>query len=244
MKSETVQTRKSTEGQRSDILQLLLQSIPKDLSYDDAQFGIIGAKKSFKDDIRAVFEKHSVEPTKKLLNKWQQFYKTEFGIECDFSKLKVPAKPEGLYRLIVIAKGVTAQQVYNRCAQLFNCWKYTDRSLDEVVIINERDSKNGHYAIWVRDVVEADEVHKNKSAKAIQQANLKTETLLERLLHELDYYQETGKYLDVNNITLCAGSRSSGGFVPCVGWSDDGLKVVWCNPFYAFVVLRVREVSS
>jgi len=104
--------------------------------------------------------------------------------------------------------------------------------------------KNGTYAIWVRDRVEADEEHKNKSAKDLANGNISGETLLERLLHELKYFLETSKHLDLTNITLCSGSRDSDGSVSDVGWRGDRLCVDWDGPGLAVGILRAREVVA
>lgn len=52
---ETV--RKMTDGQRSDIIATMVAAIP-DLTFDEAQRGVIGNKGPFVADIRAVFERH------------------------------------------------------------------------------------------------------------------------------------------------------------------------------------------
>ena len=44
-------------------------------------------------------------------------------------------------------------------------------------------------------------------------------------MFELEYFKKNGKHLDVDNITLCTGSRCSGGNVPGVGWGDARLSV-------------------
>jgi hypothetical protein len=179
-----------------------------------------------------------------MVSDQEAFYRSKFGMWRDFSKVTIPLCPEGFDRLIIVPEGMTAHIVYDQCSQLFPCWKYTDRSLDEAVPENERDPKNGTYAIWVRDRQEADVEHKNKSADQIMREELTTETLLERLLHELVYFKETGQHLDIENVTLCAGSRDSNGDVPSVHWSGDELEVSWCDPVDADDVLRAREVVA
>ena len=128
---------------------------------------------------------------------------------------------------------------------MFPCWRWTEDNFDKIVIYNERDAKNGPYSIWVRDEVEADEKYKNLSANQIKGMNIKTETLVERLIHELKYFQETGKHLDIKNITLCTGSRYSDGNVPYVCWNDDGrLRVHLCGTDGCHDNLRSREAVS
>lgn len=68
-------------------------------------------------------------------------------------------------------------------------------------------------------------------------------TLRERILMELAYFEETGKHLDVDNITLCAGSRNRYGGMPTVYWCD-WFNVGWYYPSYRDSYLRSRSVVS
>jgi len=181
------------------------------------------------------------------LESWETFYKKFFDINVDLSGVKIPERTDEqkkeFTRLLVIAKGLTNNQVYDACAKQFPCFRHNE-DLDKSVPTNERDPKNGTYAIWVRDTVEADEVHKNKSADMIKQANLTTETLLERMIHELVYFSETGNHLDVSNVMLCSGSRRSDGTVPSAGWSDGNFQVCWYFAGLECDFLRVRKVVA
>ncbi len=211
MKNETV--RKVTEPQFKDLHATLLQCIPADLSFDDAQ-------------------------------EWRQFYRDEFGMDCDFSQIRFPEHRDGFDRLLIIPEGLTAECVFQQCKQRFNCWKFTDSSLEHAVPTNDRNPANGSYAIWLRDRVEADEELADKSANDLKAAGIQGVTLIERLLLELKYFKETGKHLDINNWTLCSGSRYSGGNVPFVYWGGDELSVYWYHPDYSSDDLRSREVCS
>jgi len=182
------------------------------------------------------------DDAKPKVQEWQSLYKELFGLDKDFSNLQIPQQPEGFTRLIVVAQGMTPNRVFNKIKELMSAWKYTD-NLDEVVSIRKADRD---YAIWVRDRVEADEELKNKSANDLQKENVNSITLEERLLLELKYFRETGKYLDVQNVTLCAGSRRPGGRVPGVFWGrwDGGLCVFWFFPVGAGGCLRSRTAVS
>ena len=199
------------------------------------------------DAIKAGQAKIVVEWLKQLeidLSVWVAFYQKYFGLTADFSGLKIPSKlTDGNWRLLVIPQGLTNNQAYDACAKQFTCWRYTD-DLDKVVPTNERNPKTGSYAIWVRDIVEADPVHKNKSADTIKEVGLKTETLLERMIHELVYFSETGKHLDVSNITLCSGSRYSDGGVPGAGWNDGEFRVGGASAGNRGAGLRCREAVT
>ena len=160
------------------------------------------------------------------------------------SGILIPKKPTvGEWRLIFIVLGLFNNKVYDACKRKFLCYKSTD-NLDAGVPKNDRDPKNGTYAIWARDTVEADEVHKNKSAMYLAQKNIKGITLLERMILELKYFTETGKHLDVDSWTLCSGSRSSDGNVPDACCIDGAFKVGWSNVESIGNILRSREVVS
>jgi len=173
---------------------------------------------------------------------WRKFYLQHFNFNLNFIRTQVPIKPmDGKWRLLLIMEGLTNNLVYNACDKKFPCYKYID-DLDKDVPKNERDSKNGNYAIWVRNTVEADEVHMDKSAVMIAKEGLKTETLLERMLHELVYFTETSQHLDVSNVTLCCGSRVLPGGVPYIDWCDGRFRVSWDGTEHRDELMRPREV--
>ena len=162
-----------------------------------------------------------------LIADWQKFYQDEFSLTTDLSAIRVPGSRNGFGRTLYIAQGITTQKVYDRCAELFPCWKYTSESLDTAIPANDRYPTNGSYAVLVRDRVEADREHRNKSADDLKVAGILGIVVLERLIFELKYFRETRKHLDISNITACTGSRDFGGRVPCVDWCDGELKVGW-----------------
>jgi hypothetical protein len=175
------------------------------------------------------------------LQEWDSFYKKHFGFTP--GDVVVPSHQEGFDRLIEVAGGLTQNQVYDACAKQFKCWRYID-DLNSGVTTNDRDPKNGAYAIWVRDRQEADEENKNLSADQLEVQQVKGITLLERMLYELKYHDETGKHLDIRNWTLCSGSRFSDGRVPFASWFDDKFVVGWYRPHFRDVRLRTRSVVS
>ena len=178
---------------------------------------------------------------------WGTFYKNDFNLAMDFSGLCIPKCPGVGWRLLIIAQGLGLELAYQISKQVFGkAWKYYDQPLDVVITKNERSNKDGAYAIWVRDGQEADEIHKNKSAIQVGKEKLSTETCLERLIHGLKFFRETGKQLDVETITLCSGSRGGDGDVPGVGWGGYYVRlfVGWLGPGGAGGGLRAREVVS
>ncbi|MFA4871675.1 MAG: hypothetical protein WC610_01245 [Patescibacteria group bacterium] len=176
------------------------------------------------------------------LASWKKFYQEYFGLELDPSNLKIPEQQPGFDRLIVVAKSLTPNQVYDMCAKHFPCWRYVD-DLDKAVSTNDRLATET-YVIWVRDRAEADEENKGKSANTLASENHKGITLMERLVLELECFSETGKHLDVKNLTLCAGSRYAGGDVPSAYWHNGRFHVDYSRPSGAHFGSRARSVVS
>jgi hypothetical protein len=174
------------------------------------------------------------EPDIDMIEEWNKLYDS-FGKKSSKSK-------DDFTRLIVVKKGATLNEVLAECKKRFNVWCYGN-DLDKIVIQNDRIADKD-YEVLVRNTIEADEEYKNMSANDIRKKGIKGVTLLERLLLELKYFDETGKHLDMNNITLCTGSRGADGRVPGVAWLavDDELRVHWYNPGSSLGYLRAREV--
>jgi len=143
----------------------------------------------------------------KLLVNWQAFYHN-LGINCDLSDIRIPDDPGGFGRVIIMAQGITPQLAYDLCAKNFPCWKYTNDSLDKIVT-SERTTKDGPYAIRIRDRIEADEELRNRSYNDLKKQGIIGITLEEREIYELKFFKETSKHLDIEKITLCSGSRLS-----------------------------------
>lgn len=180
------------------------------------------------------------------LSLWTIFYHTYFGLTTDLSGIRIPAKKDGFDRLIVVAKGMSINLVYETGKKNFGSWKWCgDEDLESQMQESERGLVKESYAFWVRDNQEADEDLKNWSAQMIANSKEKidTENLLERLLHGFKYWSETRNHLDISTITLCASSRCVDGYVPfvardCVGCVDvDGYA-----PGFRRGALRARRV--
>ena len=137
---------------------------------------------------------------------------------------------------ITVPEGMTIEKALAECKALFSVQRWTDKNMDEIVT-SDRDTKKA-YTIKFKSNVEADEELKNLSANDLR--GRKTITLLERILLELDYFKRTGEHLDVENITLCAGSRDTVGFVPRCHWLDGKFYVYWLCLGYSGSSLRAR----
>jgi len=185
-----------------------------------------------------------VVPTVQM--EWQQFYHKYFRqkVEADFSRVVIPKDPGGFDRVVFIPRGLSCKQVIVAMRKKFPAWTYWD-NLDQNVTANDRTASRD-YAIRLRDRQEADEELKNLSANQLRARGDQVIALLERLVLELKYYDETGQHLDQNNLTLCAGSRDLDGDVPGVRWRPvyGGLRVGWCSPVRADDRLRGRSVVS
>ncbi|MBU1173475.1 MAG: hypothetical protein KKD44_28240 [Proteobacteria bacterium] len=127
----------------------------------------------------------------------------------------------------------TAQYLFNECKKLFPCYSHANFS-------DIKSDRSGKYEIDFKPNIEADEDYKNMSANEIKEKGIRGITLEERLLLELQYFRETGKHLDINDWTLCAGSRYSDGCIPAVYWFYDKLKVNYYRPDSHYDCLRAR----
>lgn len=162
------------------------------------------------------------------------------GFNLDFGKIQISHFTPEFNRVIVIAGGFVSNNLaFEACLRRFPCWRWTE-DLDKVFTENDRDASNYGYAVLFRDRQEADEELKNLSANQLKEKGILGPTLLERQWHEIVYYDETGEHLDLKNWTLCSGSRSSDGIVPCVSWHDDELAVSWHYPLGRHDRLRSR----
>ena len=158
----------------------------------------------------------------------EQFYKTEFGCDVDFSKVEIPEEKEGFGRLIIIAEEITCNEVFAALKRHFKCSGYFS-DLDERLIHNDR-KPNKSYAIWTRtkDKIKADNELQGEPSIDLKEKNINGITLLERLVWELLYFEETGKHLFLRDWTLCSGSRSNKR-VPLVDWNvyHSTLRILW-----------------
>ncbi|MFA6405007.1 MAG: hypothetical protein WCW03_03345 [Candidatus Paceibacterota bacterium] len=163
------------------------------------------------------------------------------------SGLIIPERRKGFDRLVVVGDlTLTNNRAYDACDASFRSRRYTsDLNISVPSDKDERHpTKNGVYAVWFRDRVEADEELKNLSADDLISKEIKGITLLERELFELVYFMETGDHLDKQNWTLCSGSRNFDGDVPGAYRNDGRFKVCWFYCDNRDSNLRSREAVS
>lgn len=188
-----------------------------------------------------------------VFENWRPLFKEYFGLTPDFSKIIIPqlaSDAQDHTRIILMPEELARNEkpglhnwLFNVCTELFPAWRYY-KDLDKDVVHSDLHPKDGSYAIRVRDLIEADEEFSNLSAEQIWKMKRKTETLAERLMHELKVWHESKHHLDLKSITLCAGSRNSDGDVPFVYWRLDRLGVCYCYPDFHNDSLRARAVVS
>jgi hypothetical protein len=188
-------------------------------------------KSEMKKNLREAFKMPLDEFVEMCLD-WQAFYKKRHSWDIDFSQVFIPPRPSPAHRLIIVAKGMTADKVYDAWPFL----KLKNPSYGESFAVsvpkNARTSTDGHYAIWVLDCVEPDTEFLGKSTQVADPEMKVQMTLTERLLLEDKYFDETGKHLDIRGGTLCGGSRSAGDRVPYVDRDSDGwVGVRWFDLF-------------
>ena len=190
---------------------------------------------------------------KKDLKDWQSLYQRDFNIPIDIEKIVIPPYRIGFNRLIVVAQTPTPKIIFHQLQKEFPCHSWID--LVKVTSIRKTDQA---YAIWVRDIIESDEDLVDKSANQLQQENINCITLEEHLLFHYKLYQETKEntskflcwnrktpqYLDIQRITLCAGSRVGDGDVPLVFWFSGKVHVSLYYPDDAHDDIRARSVVS
>ena len=177
---------------------------------------------------------------------WQKIYKNWFGLQKDFSNLQIPENYDPRKHFaVIVAQGLTMNEIVASMIKRFSVYLYRD-NLDASMTHNDRDAKNGDYIVIFNKNIEADEEFKNLSANKLKNMNHQGITLMERLLLEVLYFDKTKKHLDINNWTLCSGSRFSDGDVPFVHWNsyDVELYVFWCSPDHSNDDLRSRAVVS
>ena len=179
-----------------------------------------------------------------IRSEWSEFYRKHFRLAVDFDGVIIPDDPGGFDRVLLIPQNLTLSKVLKTLHQQtkFRVWTYRE-DLDKGVPANARNTKQS-YAIRLRDRSDAE--LNNLSANQLQERGENVITLLEQLIFELKYFDETGKRPNLQNATLCGGTRDSDGSVPLVHWNSDfgQLSVDCCGPDDAYDMMRGRLVIS
>jgi len=177
---------------------------------------------------------------------WIELWQKQIGIKNpDFAGITPFVAQSGYWPLIIPKHELLkVQRLYDSCRERFNCWKYTGNSLDNVVVMNDRDPRKGSYVVWFRDRVEADEELSNLSAIELEKMKIPGITLLERVVMEYDYFNRTNGHLDTENMTICSGSRYLCGDLPRVRWDGEKFFVHWFFTDRGNTIMRSRQLFA
>lgn len=180
---------------------------------------------------------------KKLIKEWEVFYEKYFHISFNLSTVKIPTPVRGFNRLIIIPQGITTQTACIKSKEHFSVLVH--QNIDGEIVSNERWALERPYAIWVKDVAEPERNYRDQSYRWIKETGVLSETLLERLIHGLKYWDENKKQLDVEAITLCAGTtllNNSAVTVSCISNGQVSIEYGALNNHHRIV--GAREVIS
>ena len=186
--------------------------------------------------------------TEELIADQRAFAKEVDGVNLDPTGLVIPQVTPGFGWGLWTPKGWTPQREFEAHQGMgIKASKYTDASLDIAVPAkNNVRNPDKQYLLLCRDQQEADQELANTSANQIKEQQILTLTLAERLRLGRWFFWKTGQHLDIENWTLCSGSRDSGGGVPCVCWrgGSRGVGVGWYGPDGRDGDLRSRQAVS
>jgi|GEM_PF-510412 hypothetical protein len=210
-------------------------------------------QKAVKTAIEKAIRELSGDPIMELT----MFYRDYLDLTVDLSKVVIPVNPGGLDWINIIAKELleasnghphdfVIEAMRKRNIKVWTYYNDLDAVLSPGILMVKNDLRRNDrwpdvsYAVRNCDCAEADEKYKNLSANALAELGIIGNTCLERLIHGYRYFIKTGKHLDVENITLCSGSRCSDGYVPCVSFLDGKVGVDGCDPSDSYDLLRAR----
>lgn len=156
---------------------------------------------------------------------WQEFYEKYFDLSIDPPGLingssKIFNYPQVHYRrLLPVAPGLSVLNVIDVSQNFFDVWVGPNR-IELRHISDERSAGRKPYNVWTREGVEANSEYQNRSIDWLRNEKISSQTLLERLLHGLKYWDERQRHLDREGCTLCAGSQFSDGTYPVVQYFE------------------------
>ncbi len=154
----------------------------------------------------------------KFIKEWEDFYLKYFNIKIDLKKMVIPEPPRQEKRLLIIVPALSVDRVIKAQRKHYNV---------EMAVTGKegklRNTINHHepYPVWVAESVNPHRKLRGKSAIWAEENNFSGETILERLLHGFKYWDESGKHLDHNYLTMCTSSRFANGFVPLVASNPE-----------------------
>lgn len=179
-----------------------------------------------------------VSDTQSLLE-WKYFYEKYFGIDLTISDIRIPAYKEDYDRIIVVAKDLSYEDIILAMKKRFELLlvnAYVTNYYDHNIL--DRRNNNDSYAIRIRNKDYSGEIRyvatyvEKFTVANIKPSTINDITLMERLLFELKYFDETNNHLDIESFTVCGGSyykKDSLALSPAVGWKTG--KGAYYPPF-------------
>lgn len=236
---EKVQNDPLKPGEIFEFFGTVAEQLPRDL--EPAKVRYYNERKSrLGKEFRTLFGKPLPEFN---IDEWKSFFEKVFGRKPNLSDIYVPQKPAYECWPIVNPLCFTNNDAFDAATRRFKTWRYAN-DLNTVRDVVKRPDRP--HVVWIKTLIEADPDMANKSAEDIKREKINTATLFERQTLELKYNHDTGGHLDIENWTLCAGSRYRDGSVPNAYWrpGSGGFSVGWYFPDDAYSSLRARVAVS
>ncbi len=164
--------------------------------------------------LRKIMMENETDP----ISDWENFYKDMFDIKVNLSHIAIPKKEEdqkNFDQLIIKIPEVTLQIILDKCRQKCASWRWSKvffYKKDIPKISTNEYYASQYYAIWIKGL--GNSLH-NKSKRIVGL------TLEELLLYLLKFFQKTGKYFDVDTITLFDQWKDGKFYYPSRTWYPD-----------------------
>ncbi|MFA6405934.1 MAG: hypothetical protein WCW34_00230 [Patescibacteria group bacterium] len=241
-----------TPGQRRSFIHLVEEvgaDVLDKLAYDrKAAQKLLAHGGGFKAQLNEAFMAVARMQTPFLVTDWREemtrFYGEVYGLKLDLTNVEIPVEQLDFGWALAMAQGFTSNKIWAKCNERFLCKSYIGNDLDAAVPEHDRLPTTTTYIKRFRDRVEADVENKNLSAEDLIRRAVSGITFPERLKLEVWYNWKTdGSHLDIENVTLCTGSRNSDGGVPCAGWDEGEFRVLCYFPDRVRDGLRSRSAG-
>jgi len=145
------------------------------------------------------------------------------------------------YFKIIDSPNIKTSEIMQKCRDKFMIYSY----YDDIELDKQFPPPKEETTRYFLKTQDTDEDLKNKSADDLKKESIDCITLRERLIMELQYFEETGNNLDLDTVTLCAGSRFADGSVPGVDCYVDGdVNVFRYEPLLRDAYLRARRAFT
>lgn len=155
---------------------------------------------------------------KKIISFWESIYKRYLGKIVDFSKISLPEFYDAeKHFVVIVAKDTTAREIVHGMEKHFEVGYHSNTDGGP----NKREPKEDYVILFSKnEAPDKEYTGKQWYGQTLDKNNINCITLLERLLLELLYFDSTGKHLDTETQTVCAGSRCVHPYqTPVVYWN-------------------------